>query len=174
MQGKDVIDGKGGFDVASYRNDDRYGGTDGIIANLKEGFVRDGFGHKDKLKSIEGVEGTDQDDVFIDNKKDNYFRLRDGDDTVTLSKGNDYVDARGDGADLFIFKGNNFGHDEIEAFDDGDGDEIQILNATGMGDLMISQDGDDALIEFGDSSIRLLDFDSGDLDPSDFIFSAPA
>ncbi len=68
-----------------------------------EGTVRDGFGTKDKIKNIEQTDGTSTDDIFMDGKGNDVFLLRDGADTVYFSKGTDYADASGDGADLFEF-----------------------------------------------------------------------
>jgi hypothetical protein len=170
MQGNDAIDGGDGFDTASYRRDSQRGGTDGIVADLKKGTVRDGFGNKDTIENIERIEGTDTNDVFKDGKGDDEFRLRDGNDTVYFSKGDDFADASGSGADLFVFKGNKFGHDAIWAFDDSQGDKLQILNAASISDLSIYQDGDNAVVEFGSNSVTLYEFLASDLDGGDFVF----
>lgn len=171
-QGRDVFNGKGGFDRVSYRNDDRQGGLDGIIANLTDGTVRDGFGHFDKLKGIEGVEGTSYEDSFTDSARDDWFRGRGGDDTYRLSGGNDYVHDWDDGADRFEFLG-NFGTDTIGGFDkdSGDRDILAIEGVTGMGDLNIWQDGSNTVIEAANGTIILEDFDATDLAGSDFDFS---
>lgn len=127
-RGKDVIDGRGGFDFVQYRRDADQGGTAGVTVNLNKGYAIDGFGKRDTLKNIEGVEGTDFDDVIIGNSKDNEF------------------DARG-GADTFIFRGNNFGIDEINEFNPEDGDRIRIVNADSLSDVRIAAN------EHGEQSI---------------------
>lgn len=172
LQGKDVIDGGKGFDIASYRRDALRGGTDGIKADLKEGIVIDGFGHNDKVKNIEGIQGTDTNDVFVDNKKRNGFDGRDGDDLFTFGKGNDWVSG-GSGADTFRFK-STFDLDTIRDFEDGI-DRIQIAGVSGWGDLTVSEDGDDTVIMVGDvggNQLRLENFDSSDISGADFIFGA--
>ncbi|MEP2785105.1 MAG: hypothetical protein ABJO67_17635 [Pseudoruegeria sp.] len=169
-QGKDDINGAGGWDRASYRNDADRGGTDGIKADLKKGYVRDGFGQKDTIKNIEEIDGTDSNDVFIDNNKSNHFRGRDGDDKMTFSKGNDSGYGE-EGADTFIFKGNNFGYDSIWDFDQDEGDKIKINNANSLDDLIIYQEGDHTVIKFNDNAFVQLDhiwFE--DISASDFIF----
>lgn len=167
LQGRDYFDGGQGFDIVSYRNDANYGGYNGITVGLRKNAVIDGFGQRDTvLVNIEGVEGTNYDDAFIDSARDNYFRGRDGDDTFVLSTGNDTV--RGDGgADFFVFRTDIFGDDTIQDFEDGI-DVIRIKEAD-FADLVISQDGTDALIEFGDNSVRLWDFDASLLTQDDFV-----
>ena len=66
LVGADRIDGRGGFDFASYAGDAGQGGTDGIKVNLTAGTVRDGFGSLDRLISVEGVEGTVVRDTFVE------------------------------------------------------------------------------------------------------------
>lgn len=169
LAGNDYINGRGGFDYVQYRRDDQQGGTDGVKVDLKAGTARDGFGNTDTLVSIEGAGGTDYNDVFRDNKKDNFFRGRDGDDRFILTKGDDRV--RGDdGADTFVFKSNNWEHDWIEDFDDSEGDKIELNHATQFSDLTIFQDGSNTVIEYQGNSITLEDFTATDLDASDFIF----
>lgn len=167
-QGNDFFDGRGGFDRVSYRDDSRWGGEDGIRANLGNNRVRDGFGNTDRLRNIEGVEGTNNDDVFIDNAGDNWFRGRDGDDIFRLGEGNDYARGEG-GADFFVFRGTSFGADFIDGFEDGT-DRIQIEEAARFRQLTITQDGDDAVITYRGSEVRLGNFDSNDLNASDFVF----
>lgn len=172
-RGNDKIDGGKGWDRVDYRNDERYGGTDGIVADLSQGFVRDGFGNRDKIKNIEAARGTDADDVFVDNSSGNSFDGRDGDDLFTFGKGDDWARG-GSGADTFRFK-SKFDFDTIDDFEDGT-DRIQIAGVVGFGDLTLSQDGDAAIIEvtaLGDGhQLRLENFDISDLSGADFIFGA--
>ena len=153
MQGRDTMNGKGGFDRVSYRNDYDQGGGDGVKVDLRRGVATDGFGHRhrDKLKSIEGAEGTDEADIFIGDKSDNWFRGRDG-------------------SDKFVFKTESFGWNYIDDFSDAQGDQLRIKKAGSMADLSISQDGSDAVVEYGDSTVLLAGFDASDLDSGDFIF----
>ncbi len=61
--GDDYIDGRGGFDTASYNN--IYLATGGITVNLAAGTVTgDSSIGTDTLRSIEGIQGTNNADVF--------------------------------------------------------------------------------------------------------------
>jgi Ca2+-binding RTX toxin-like protein len=152
LQGNDVFKGKGGFDTVSYHRDERRGGTDGVIVDLANKTARDGFGNTDTLKSIEGARGTNQDDVFIGNGKDNWFR---GDD----------------GADEFQFLGGAFGYDVIQDYDHGEGDMIVFKGGpANFAALTISQNGSDAEIDWAGNTIVLRDYDSNDLTAGDFMF----
>ena len=166
LQGDDLLDGKGGLDIAEYRRDADYGGSSGIEANLSRGYAIDGFGTRDRLRSIEGVVGTDEDDVLIGNRKDNYFRGQDGDDTYRLKRGDDFVDARG-GADTIIFLG-QFGNGRIQNFDAGD-DPVRIAGAKSFGDLTLGRDGDgNDYAEWDGNRVTFEGFTS--LAAEDFIF----
>ncbi len=169
LQGNDRIDGRGGFDTVRYRHDDDRGGHDGVTVNLKKGFAIDGFGTRDRLKSIEGVEGTDYDDVIRDNGKSNDLRGRDGDDRLIASGGDDRL--RGDGGDdRFVFIGQKFGNDIVEDYEDGS-DTIEIRAADSFDQLTISNDSDGrAVIQFAEGSVTLKDTSAAQLTAEDFIF----
>ena len=87
-----------------------------------------------------------------------------GDDTLT----------GGADADTFYFNG-AFGTDTITDFTDGEDtiDLTAMTDITGFGDLTISADGTDAVIDLtsqGGGTIRLESFDVNDLDADDFNF----
>ena len=89
LAGNDSIVGLGGFDVAYYNQDANHGGTRGVIVNLgsgsqtitagmatatgqgvaqftlNAGSARDGFGNTDTLSGIEGIQGTNSNDIFF-------------------------------------------------------------------------------------------------------------
>lgn len=169
LQGNDVIRGGAGFDIVRYDLDERRGGTDGVLVNLAAQTARDGFGNTDTLSAIEGARGTNQKDIFIDNGRDNFFRGEGGNDIFRLHGGSDHV-IGGSGADEFQFLGGAFGDDTIEDFSQGDGDLIVIQGPAGMGDLTISQNGSDAVIDYGANSITLQNFNAGSLSAGDFLF----
>ena len=169
LQGDDVFRGGAGHDRVSYHRDASRGGTDGVFVDLANGTARDGFGNTDTLKNIEGARGTDERDTFIDNAKDNFFRGEGGNDIFKLHGGNDFV-IGGAGADEFQFLGGAFGIDTIQDFSQGDGDLIVIEGPTGIGDLTISQNGIDAVIDFGGNTIILENFNSANLGAGDFMF----
>ena len=79
--------------------------------------------------------------------------------------------------DLFIFEDDN-GNDIITDFTDGEDaiDLTAIKGITGIGDLTITADGDDVVIDLtahGGGSITLENVDTDDMDASDFLFYTP-
>ena len=169
--GSDRIDGRGGFDRVNYGLDQSQGGTDGIRCNLATGTVRDGFGYTDYLTSIEGIIGTAQRDILVDDGFGNEFSGGGGNDTLRLGFGNDTARG-GTGADVFIFRSLNFGDDLIMDFLPADGDTIQIEEVTAFGQLAIVDfmNGGQAsvFIRCGFGTLTLLGITSLDLSPADF------
>jgi Ca2+-binding RTX toxin-like protein len=169
LQGNDVFDGRGGFDTIRYDRDNRQGGFEGVTVDLGKGTATDGFGNKDTFKNIEGVRGTDYDDVLKDSAGNNWLSGRGGDDVICVSGGNDDVEGGG-GDDVFQFKGKSFGDNTIRDFEDGT-DMIEILHAKRFKQLTIEDTGSgDALISYRDSSITVEDVSADDLGKADFIF----
>ena len=112
LQGKDFFNGKGGWDEVDYGRDEQYGGELGIKAYLNKGYVIDGFGHRDTVKNIEGVEGTNFKDVIVGNGKNNWLEGNEGNDVIKGQGGDDRIlgsNGRdklwgGNGEDQFIFE----------------------------------------------------------------------
>ena len=184
MAGEDFINGRAGDDRVDYDQDANYGGDSGIRADLKKGFVIDGFGDRDTVKNIEIVRGTRFDDVIKgDGKAFNRLEGQEGDDKLLgrggrdalrgdqgedLLKGGaggdwlgggagDDVLVGGKGRDLFWFTGDS-GSDVVRDY--ARGELFEIYSAPGIEhfrDLDIRQQGDDAVIRFLDSTIRLKD-----------------
>ncbi len=136
--------------------------------NLAKGTVRDEFGNRDTLKNIEEVRGTNQNDWFRDDKNDNWFSGEDGDDIFSFGSGNDGAWG-GAGADTFKFRGDVFGDNYIEDFEDGV-DMLQILNAPDFASLTITPDGADTLVQWNGNEVRLNNVTSTDITEDDFIF----
>lgn len=120
--GRDTIDGGAGWDTIAFRNDDRTdrgGGNFGVTVQLGEGkaagFAIDGFGTRDTLRNIEGINGSRLGDSLTGNSAANYIEGRQGDDTITGGGGNDELRG-GDGADQFVFANNTSGQDRIRDF----------------------------------------------------------
>ena len=57
--GNDTFDGRGGFDIVTYALDGA-----GVVADLQAGTAIDGFGNRDSLIGIEGLEGSTFDDTL--------------------------------------------------------------------------------------------------------------
>lgn len=93
--GNDTIDGGAGFDRADYTTSES-----GVVANLATGVASDGFSNKDKLLNIEGIRGSDFDDLLRGSDRntfatDGYFEFfegRAGDDVIDGRGGFDFAD----------------------------------------------------------------------------------
>ncbi len=104
--GNDTFDGGAGDDEVDYRNDAIVGGN-GVTVNLAN-VGADGYvtvsgpnGDTDKLKNIEYVRGTRNDDHLIGNGLNNRLRGDSGNDTLSGGLGNDTLDG-GLGNDVLI------------------------------------------------------------------------
>ncbi len=92
------------------------------------------------------------------------------DDHIYGGLGDDVMSS-GSGVDIFYFFG-RWGYDTITDFTIGsDTLDLRGTSTTSIGELTISQDGDDTLIEGYLKSIRLLDTDAVLIDADSFIFS---
>ncbi|MGG7521913.1 Ig-like domain-containing protein [bacterium BS0013] len=105
----DTWSNTGGMDVVDYRN-----ATSGITVDLRLSTAQDtGFGTS-RLLNIEGINGSDYDDVITGNSGDNQFEGRGGNDTFNIGSG---------GHDTLLYKlinasdatGGN-GHDVVNGF----------------------------------------------------------
>ena len=105
----DTWSNTGGMDVVDYRN-----ATSGITVDLRLSTAQDtGFGTT-RLLNIEGINGSDFDDVITGNSGDNRFEGRGGNDTFNIGSG---------GHDTLLYKlinasdatGGN-GHDVVNGF----------------------------------------------------------
>ncbi|MCF8512054.1 MAG: hypothetical protein K9G43_11440, partial [Rhodobacteraceae bacterium] len=141
----------------------------GISANLALGIVRDGFGGRARVTSIESVVGTYEADRFVDTVGAQRFDGSGGNDFFSLSGGNDTVTG-GDGADTFKFIGRAFGTDRITDFSSDEGDRIHLTGAAGFGALTITEQGANQVISLGTSKIVLVGTAGLALDAGDFIF----
>ena len=100
MRGVDTIDGSGGNrDEARYDEDERWGGSRGIVVNLEtsnvgghiQGTIRDGFGQVDKVIDIERVVGTSKNNSFTGSSAENWFDGLAGKDTFKGGGGFDFI-----------------------------------------------------------------------------------
>ena len=169
LAGADRIDGRGGFDFASYALDAGQGGTDGVKVNLTTGTGRDGFGNLDRLVSIEGVEGTAAADSFTDNGANNYFDGGAGNDILRFSGGNDSGHG-GAGADVFLFKGTAYDDDTIDDFSAAEGDVVLFDAATSFGQLHLVNVAGGVNVQFGSGAVTLLGLTLAQLSADDFGF----
>ncbi|MBD9374145.1 calcium-binding protein [Rhizobium sp. ARZ01] len=144
--GRDIIDGRGGFDTVSYHRDQNNdGGKVGVTVNLQAGTAVDGFGKTDTLTSIEGVRGTAFADKLTGSSGDNWLRGDGGNDMIAGGLGNDLL--RGDsGKDSFVFNTKLSASTNVDEIDDFNVvyDTIRLENAiftklTGTGVLTAAQ-----------------------------------
>lgn len=173
MQGRDFMNGRGGEDTVSYRDETQQGATLGIEADLRAGTVRDGFGSVDRIRNIEIVVGSDNADVFIDDNRDSWFRGHVGRDEFRSGQGNDRMEG-GEDADLFVFRGLTFGDDIISDFSQEEGDQISILQAGSFADLAFESEQSNLIIYYGEGSVLLAGYyarpGNGTITEDDFIF----
>ncbi len=123
----------------------------------------------DVLSSIENVIGSNDSDVILGSDLSNVLNGADGDDLINGEGGDDIL-IGGEGADTFVF-GENFGNDVIQDFQVGL-DQLRFgdFGPDFGGPVNVSQDGEDALISFGDQgSVRLAGVNSSDLNDDDLV-----
>ena len=105
LEGDDTLDGGADFDVVAYDLDSRYGGTQGISADLSivdaEGYstVTDGFGSHDRIRNVEMIHGTEFADTINGGNADEVLEGVAGNDVLEGRGGDDYLDGML-GADL--------------------------------------------------------------------------
>lgn len=172
LSGTDHFDGGDGFDRLDYSDDDDQGGMDGIKVDAAAQTVRDGFGFTDTYENIERISGTNYRDNFVDDDSDMYYDGRDGDDVFRVRGGDDTLRGR-EGADEFRFIGTEFGNNVIRDWEKNV-DSVSINKLSNMSQLIIYQDGDDAIVEFTryatHSTIEFRDTDVSELTDDVFGF----
>jgi len=150
-----------GWDRADYTQDYNYkdangdmSGTNGISADLALGIIIDGFGDTDTVSNIDGVHGTQYNDIIMGSEGINRLEGKEGDDTLNGREGNDRL-VGGEGNDRFIFNA-SWGNDRIDDFTAGS-DKIFMTN-TGLLflDLTIIQENNDTVVSNGQNSITLI------------------
>ena len=105
--GADTIDGGDGIDTVSYalgfmRFDRILDRSDsGVTVDLESGEGERGHAEGDRLISIENLQGTNRDDVFLGTKSANTLSGRQGDDELDGRGGKDTLDG-GEGSDVLI------------------------------------------------------------------------
>lgn len=166
-QGFSVAQGGLGYDYIIYNTFDGSGLTVNLTLTGFEGAVgRDGDDYFDATGSVDSVSlyGAGGSDTLIGGLGADYLYGDAGDDSYTGSVGRDHF--MHDGA---------FGADTITDFLIGmDVILIRTAGVASMADMVISQDGLDALLIMGSNSIRLTGVIAATLSASDFIFTPPS
>lgn len=162
----DVFEGTSGADdfTGKSGSDQMFGraGDDILRGAAGDDFIY-GNGGDDK---IQGGGGNDK---IHGGTGDDVIHGGDGDDNLYGNADNDILTG-GSGADTFHFDSAS-DHDTITDFtDQQDIISIKKSNIDEFSDLIITQDGADTLITFGDDSIRLLNTDIATIDANDFNF----
>jgi Ca2+-binding RTX toxin-like protein len=159
--GADRIDGGGGFDMAAY-----YGSP--VEVHMSAPQRNSGAAAGDVLIGIEGLYGSDFNDVLVGDAGDNRLNGNGGDDVLNGGPGNDIL--RGGGQGDRIYGGN--GNDAIEGggllLDGGPGDDILGLPLGPIagdypGQRMRGGEGTDVFhtLPFDSVAVRILDFEPG-------------
>lgn len=185
LKGADVIDGKGGEDMVSYRSDARYGGKRGVTVDLEKGFAVDGFGTRDTLLNIEDARGTAKKDLLMGSAGTNFLRGDGGNDILKGMGGGDYMEG-GAGNDKlfgtngfkdhFVFRdrdGSNLGKDTLKSFKDGE-DIIRFRDfddVKSMDDLTLKQSGKNVVIHFSHGDVVVENISVQKLSVADFDFT---
>ena len=168
LGGNDFFNGRGGWDIVRFDDRDYLGGVQGVVVNMATGTARDAWGNTDTFTNIEEVRGSNFEDELRDDAGDNILRGEEGDDLLISRRGNDRFEG-GLGADTFSFRGDNFGNDEVEDFEDGT-DMLEVTGTGNFGALTIVDDGGDTLIQWNGNEIRLWNVSSADITADDFVF----
>ncbi|WP_421722830.1 calcium-binding protein [Bauldia sp.] len=92
LAGNDTIDGRDGFDILDYTNDDNAGGLSGVFVDLGAGTAIDGFGDTDTISNIELVRGTRFKDTLKGSSETDELLGLEGKDTLNGRGGIDWVD----------------------------------------------------------------------------------
>ena len=142
--GNDNVDGGGGLlDRVSYRSD-----IAGVTVNLGTHTATDGGGGTDTLNNIEGVTGSEFNDVITGDGNDNRLVGQNGDDQLFGGAGNDFL-VGDDGVDLYSLAFGTGG----TPFDSGN----DILNGGAGADQMWGGRGSDTLIGGSDADTFVFD-----------------
>ncbi len=180
--GDDALRGRGGGDtlIGGDGNDMLFGGTgdDDLIG---------GAGNDRMIGGTDdgSFRGGDGNDIMVGHRGEDTFIGGSGQDTINGRNGDDIMQGGGQ-RDYFVFTDLlpdltlppevdqvlTYGHDVILDFQNGI-DRIRLAataDYAGFGDLQISENGANALIELSEGSSILVMGAAGDLDASDFIF----
>lgn len=171
--GDDILRGNGGFDtiIGGTGNDMLFGG--GGRDNLRSGTGDDtmsGNGGADTISAGSGddvIDGGNGSDSIDAGTGDDVVRGGNGADTIEGGAGDDRLTG-GSRADTFVFTSDG-GDDVVTDYEDNR-DKIQIEGNVAFVDIDIDQDGADAVISFGASTITLLGQDATELTEADFLF----
>jgi Ca2+-binding RTX toxin-like protein len=140
LEGNDTLDGRAGFDLASYSRSDH-----AVNVDLAAGKAFDGYGTVDKLVSIEGVIGSDFDDTLKGSSADGeLFRGGAGNDTIDGGGGlGDAVNYNTSPDAVFVHLGNGVADDGFGTVDTLIG--ISAVRGSIHDDWLIGSDGNDSL-----------------------------
>lgn len=156
--------GGAGYDYIIYNSFDGSGLTFDLGANGFEGAVGRGGNDVFDASTVTvstSLYGAGGNDTLIGGSSTDYLYGDTGNDTYTGNGGFDY-----------FLHDNTFGADTITDFTQGD--DVMIIRTAGvasMANIVITQDGADALLTMGANSIRLTGVTAANLMASDFIFA---
>ena len=134
----DIIDGGDGYDFSIYLHSEG-----GVTVNLLNNANNGGYATGDVLTNIEGLVGSNHNDILFGNELDNEINGFDGDDIIIGGAGSDILYG-GAGADKFAFNGSSLKDaDYIGDFNAEEGDWLDISDLLGGYDPL-----DDLIADF--------------------------
>ncbi len=140
-RGNDTLKGGDGEDFVGYGLEFFFGGSQGVVVNLAKGVATDTHGNKDKLVSIENVQGTGLKDTLKGDSNANTLIGEAGNDKLFGKGGNDDLEG-GEGADTLL---GGKGDDSLEG---GQGADILTGGEGADTFVFVSGDGGDVITDF--------------------------
>ena len=192
--GNDTLYGDEGHDylLGDQDNDLLYGGAgrDTLVGGLGDDELFAG-NYADNLEGNEGfdtlhagkgndtVSGGNGDDLIYASFGNDWILGDDGDDEIRGERGKDTIDGGdgndtlygGAGSDVFEFSANH-GDDHIGGFKTRGQDKIDLtdIGLSGFGDLTLTADGNNTIVDTGEGTITLWNVAVTDVSAGDFLF----
>ena len=135
--GSDILIGGSGFDVAEYSDSDS-----AVVVDLVTQAAIGGYAEGDMLSGVEGLVGSDYNDVLTGDTQANLIEAGLGDDTLSGGEGADTLDG-GTGDDAYLINPGD-GQDSIQ--DSSGNDTVLFGDGTTESDLWFTQNGNDLTI----------------------------
>ena len=181
-RGQDVLEGQGDADLVfgglgrdtlgGNRGDDdlRGGGQSDYIFGGRGNDVNRGGPGDDSVLGYFGNDtllGQRGSDVLLGGPGDDSLLGGTGRDTIRASNGDDFLKG-GAGRDTFVFDARD-GSDVLADFGQGQ-DRLRFIGSDGINELDIRQSGNNTIIGYKKTTVRLIGEDADDFSASDFIF----